>query len=52
MAAPLDTFDHKYKVLIVGDSGVGKTCILQRFKDNDFQNTLLSTIGKSEAIPF
>ncbi|EDV25273.1 Ras-related protein Rab-13 [Trichoplax sp. H2] len=45
MPQPLETFDHNYKVLIVGDSGVGKTCVLLRFKDNDFQSTLLSTIG-------
>ena len=34
-----------FKILIVGDSGVGKSNILSRFADNQFTSSHLSTIG-------
>lgn len=34
-----------FKLLIVGESGVGKTCILLQFADGRFENSHLSTIG-------
>jgi small GTP-binding protein len=34
-----------YKVLLLGDSSVGKTCFLKRYIDNTFQDAYLSTIG-------
>ena len=34
-----------YKILILGDSSVGKTCFLMRYADNIFQETHMSTIG-------
>ena len=37
--------DQLFKLLVVGESGVGKTCILLRFADNSFDETFLSTIG-------
>ena len=33
------------KVVLIGDSGVGKTCILTRFKNNVFHTTERPTIG-------
>ena len=33
------------KILLVGDSSVGKTCILLRYSENKFQEQFLSTIG-------
>ncbi len=33
------------KVVLVGDSGVGKTCVLQRFAGEAFQHNHLATIG-------
>jgi len=33
------------KYLILGDSAVGKTCILLRFSDNDFTEHHMPTIG-------
>lgn len=37
--------DFLFKLLIVGESGVGKTCMLLRFADDKFEETFLSTIG-------
>ena len=33
------------KILIMGDSGVGKTCILLRFSENVFPENHVPTIG-------
>ena len=37
--------DCVYKVLLLGDSTVGKTCFLLRYCDKTFQDTHLSTMG-------
>ncbi len=34
-----------FKILTIGESGVGKTCILRRFVENKFLKTHLATIG-------
>ena len=34
-----------YKVLVLGDSGVGKTALIQRFYNNKFSQQFRSTIG-------
>ena len=33
------------KILMVGESGVGKTCIIRRYVKNDFSLNHLSTIA-------
>jgi len=33
------------KLLILGDSGVGKTCLLLRFADDSYSDSFISTIG-------
>ena len=38
-------FDHLFKILLIGDSGVGKTCLMFRFSDQKFQESYISTIG-------
>jgi len=39
------TYDLLFKLLLIGDSGVGKTCLLFRFSDDAFNTTFISTIG-------
>ena len=38
---------RKYKVIVVGDPGVGKTSTVLRFTDKAFRNTYIPTIGVS-----
>jgi len=38
-------FEYHVKVLLLGDSGVGKTSLMCRFADNEFQANLMSTAG-------
>ena len=38
-------YDHKIKLLIIGDSGVGKSCILLRYVDNKYSEDFSATIG-------
>jgi small GTP-binding protein len=38
-------YDHIFKVLIIGDSSVGKTCFLLRYSDDTFVDNHISTIG-------
>ena len=39
------TYDFLMKLLIVGDSGVGKSCLLLRFADDSFTPSFIATIG-------
>uniref|UniRef100_A0A3B3R0D7 Ras-related protein Rab-13 n=1 Tax=Paramormyrops kingsleyae TaxID=1676925 RepID=A0A3B3R0D7_9TELE len=39
------TYDYLFKLLLIGDSGVGKTCVLFRFSEDAFNSTFISTIG-------
>ena len=37
--------EFAFKILLLGDSSVGKTCFLKRYTENTFQDAYLSTIG-------
>ncbi|EAR85334.1 Rab-family small GTPase (macronuclear) [Tetrahymena thermophila SB210] len=37
--------DYQFKILLIGDSGVGKTSIMNRFTENKFNVEIKSTIG-------
>ena len=40
-----DDFDFMFKILLIGDTSVGKSCLLLRFADDEFVNDYISTIG-------
>lgn len=33
----LSTQDHLFKLIIIGDTGVGKSCLMKRVMDNEFK---------------
>ncbi|CAG9314019.1 unnamed protein product [Blepharisma stoltei] len=38
-------YDYLFKLVIIGDSGVGKSCLLIRFADDSFTESYITTIG-------
>ncbi|KAH9330216.1 hypothetical protein KI387_002324, partial [Taxus chinensis] len=37
--------DYLFKILLVGDSAVGKSCLLLRFTEDSYMESYISTIG-------
>jgi GTPase SAR1 family protein len=37
--------DYLFKMLLIGNSGVGKSCLLLRYADNSFNENFFNTIG-------
>ncbi|XP_062239060.1 ras-related protein Rab-19-like [Platichthys flesus] len=40
-----DSFDFLFKIILIGDSNVGKTCVVQNFKSGIFAERQQNTIG-------
>ena len=38
-------YAQSFKILLLGDSGVGKSCIILRYIDNNFSQNLMNSIG-------
>ncbi|KAL4931417.1 uncharacterized protein BDV17DRAFT_15985 [Aspergillus undulatus] len=41
----IDRYDYLFKLLLIGDTGVGKSCLLLRFANDTFIESYISTIG-------
>jgi Ras-related protein Rab-1A len=41
----VEKYDACFKVIVIGNSGVGKTCIVRRYVDNLFSQSFITTIG-------
>jgi len=50
MSAVAGDFDYLVKIVVVGESGVGKSSLLKRFADDEFMPNYISTIGVDFAI--
>lgn len=42
---PEEQFDFLFKIVLIGDCGTGKTCVVQRFKNGTFLEGHGNTIG-------
>jgi GTPase SAR1 family protein len=42
---PENLMESQIKLLTIGDSAVGKTCLLLRYASDSFQTTFITTIG-------
>lgn len=45
MSSGDEAFDFLFKIVLIGDCGTGKTCIVQRFKSGTFVERHGNTIG-------
>jgi len=45
MSKKKSSYDYLIKLLLIGDSGVGKSCLLLRFSDDSFTTSFITTIG-------
>ncbi|CEM02033.1 unnamed protein product [Vitrella brassicaformis CCMP3155] len=45
MASRARDYDYLFKLVLIGDSGVGKSCLLLRFADDAFTDSYITTIG-------
>ena len=42
----VEKYDHAFKLMLIGDSGVGKSQIFVRFTNDAFSSIFTPTIGK------
>lgn len=40
-----ENFDYLFKIILIGDSNVGKTCVVQHFMSGVYTETQQNTIG-------
>ena len=45
VVTPKEEWDHQFTLVLIGDSGVGKTSAMRRFVDNELLTNHLQTIG-------
>ena len=45
MTAAYDQYDYIFRIIIVGDSGVGKSSMMMQYTENVFQQSYLPTFG-------
>ncbi|KAL4840473.1 hypothetical protein H8958_000441 [Nasalis larvatus] len=38
-------YDYLFKLLLIGDSGAGRSCLLHRFADDTYTESYISTVG-------
>lgn len=48
--AEVETYDALIKLILIGNSSVGKTCLILRYVENTYQKNFLPTIGKLHAL--
>ena len=51
LSADSAQYDYNYKIIIIGDSGVGKTCLTYRATSGEYREKMAATIG-FEYFPF
>ena len=42
---PRQDYDLLFRLMLIGDSGVGKTCVMFRYNDDSFKTSFAATIG-------
>ena len=40
-----EKFDYQFKIIMIGDTGVGKSCLLNRYLENKFNASTKHTVG-------
>ena len=40
-----NSFDHTLKILVIGDSGIGKSCLIKKYSTNIFDEATSTTVG-------
>lgn len=41
----IEDYDEKIKIMLMGDSDVGKTSLLKKYCENEFSNSYITTVG-------